>query len=188
MGKKKRNSVLIVILADILLAASCGMMITGEGTQRIPITSVPMGATVIVNGVEQGRTPLILDLAKKARGRVIRIEVPGYQPLEIRLAKKASGGPFFANLLLGLLPGCVPATAYSLAHDGKGFFPVWLLSAAAFGGVFTAVDLASGAVGEFVPKEVTVRLKKADGTPRVVTIFLDADEFRNIKWIRVQRN
>ena len=188
MGRKSAARYIVVILADILLAASCGMMITGEGMQRIPITSVPMGATVIVNGVEQGRTPLILDLAKKARGRVIRIEAPGYQPVEIRLAKKESVGPIFGNLLLGLLPGGVPAVAYSLAHDGKGFFPVWLLSAAAFGAIFTAVDSASGLIGEFVPKEVTVRLKKADGTPRVVTIFLDADEFRNIKWIRVQRD
>jgi len=63
-----------------------------------------------------------------------------------------------------------------------------MLSAAAFGAIFTALDGISGAINEFEAKEIIVRLKKADGPPRVDTILLDAEELKNVKWIRVHRD
>jgi len=33
-----------------------------------------------------------------------------------------------------------------------------------------------------------VTLTKADGPPRVETILVNAEDFQNIKWIRVHRN
>ncbi|GEM_PF-940498 len=180
--------VLAAVFAGVGLTAGCGMITTGESPQRIPVTSVPMGARVIVNDVGYGETPLVLELTKRAKGRVIRIESSGYVPVEIRLTKKTTEATFFPNLFLGMLPAVVPATVYSLTHDGRGFLAIWVLSAAAFGAIFTAVDSASGAVSEFVPKEITVRLKKADGTPRVDTILVDAKDLQNIRWIRIRRD
>jgi len=33
-----------------------------------------------------------------------------------------------------------------------------------------------------------VTLTRADGPPRVDTMNIDADDFRNVKWIRVRRD
>lgn len=186
--RARSGLVLAAAFAGAVLTAGCGMITKGESTQRIPVTSVPMGARVIVNGVGYGETPLVLELSKRAKGRVIRIESSGYVPVEIRLTKKASRATFFPNLAFGLLPGVVPASVYSLAHDGRGFIAVWILSAAAFGAIFTAVDNASGAVSEFAPKEITVTLKKAAGPPRVETMSIDAADFRKVRWIRVLKD
>jgi hypothetical protein len=38
------------------------------------------------------------------------------------------------------------------------------------------------------PAELIVTLKKADGSPRVETMLIDADDLQNIKWIRIHRD
>lgn len=156
------------------------------------MTSDPLGATVIVNGVRQGVTPLEIRLARKEKGQVIRIESPGYNPFEIRPRRKMSGGPIAGNVLIGLIPGIVPAVAYNFEHDedpnvGTMTILIWMLSAAACGAVLTAID-SGGSGYELNPRDLTVTLSKADGTLRVDTMFLNPDEFRNVKWIRVHRD
>jgi hypothetical protein len=187
LGSNSKRFRGFILLAPLLISVGCATM-TRSSRQRIPVTSAPAGATVFVNGQLQGVTPLELKLSKSGRGRVIRIEFPGYNPVEIRLAKKTSGALFLSNILLGLIPAVLPATYYSLSHDGKGFMMTWTLSAAALGALFTAVDSGSGAIYDIEPREIIVTLKKVSGTPRVDTMLIDADEFRNIKWIRVRRN
>lgn len=152
------------------------------------MTSYPAGATVSINGRPQGVTPIGLHLSRRTPPVVIRIESPGYKPFEIRLVKRTWGGAFIGNLLLGLLPGFVPAAAYSLSHDGKGYEGIWVLSAAGFGAVFTIFDNLSGAANTLEPKELTVTLMRSDGTARIDTLLLDADDIRRVKWIRVQRD
>jgi hypothetical protein len=180
-----------LILSSVLLAADCAT-ITRRSKQRIPVTSHPVGATVIVNGVQQGVTPLVLRLPRKEKGQVIRIESPGYNPVEIRPKRKMSGGPMAGNFALGLMPGAVLAMGYGMEHDEDENVDmmsmlIWMLSAAAFGGLFTAVD--SGGKGyELEPRELTVTLTKAEGSPRVETILIEADDFQAIKWIRVRRD
>ncbi len=99
-------------------------------------------------------TPLALGLAKSGNGRVIRIESPGYHPVEIRMAKKTSGGPVLGNLLFGLLPGLRARHRFirwPMTRDSSvpGSWPgrpsVRSLSAA---------DAASGAASEFAPQEI----------------------------------
>lgn len=175
----------VVALAGALLAASCAGMINGS-EQRVPVTSTPMGAAVFVNGVRHGVTPLGLYLGRREKGPVIRIESPGYDPVEIRVGKKVSGLPLLGNVAFGVAPGLLPAARHSLAHDGEGFFPIWLLWAAAFGATFTVFDAVTGSINEFEPKELAVTLKKAGGPPKVETILLDEKDFRNVKWIRIR--
>jgi hypothetical protein len=180
-----------LILSSVLLAADCAT-ITRRSKQRIPVTSHPVGATVIVNGVQQGVTPLVLRLPRKEKGQVIRIESPGYNPVEIRPKRKMSGGPMAGNFALGLMPGAVLAMGYGMEHDEDENVDmmsmlIWMLSAAAFGGLFTAVD--SGGKGyELEPRELTVTLTKAEGPPRVETILIEAGDIQTIKWIRVRRD
>lgn len=183
--------VLFLTLTSVLLALNCAT-ITRKSTQRIPVTSTPVGATVIVNGVQQGVTPLEIRLARKGKGAVIRIEFPGYNPVEIRPKRKMSGDTIVGNFLLGVIPGCFLSVAWALAHETShhyetGIAMTWTLSAAAFGGLFTLIDsISSGYI--LKPEELIVTLKKADGKPRVDTILIDPDDLRNIKWIRVRRD
>jgi hypothetical protein len=161
-------------------------------TQRIPVTSSPVGATVIVNGQQQGVTPLEIRLVRKKKGQVIRIESPGYNPFEIRLKRKMSGGPIAGNVLIGLIPGVVPAVLYKMYYDEDPnvmtkTFGIWMLTAVACGAVLTAID-SSGSGYELNPRDLTVTLSKADGLPRVDTMLIDANDFPNIKWIRVRKN
>jgi hypothetical protein len=178
---------LILALASVLLSPGCATL-TRSRQQRVFVTSAPLGAAVTVNGVEKGVTPLMMKLDRRLRHPVIRIESPGYNPVEIRPIRRPSGTHFFSNILVGLIPAIVPAGVYSLAHDGEGAMMVWILSAAAFGGLFTAVDSGTGTIYDFRPTEITVILKKADGPPRVDTILIDADDFQNVKWLRVHRD
>lgn len=186
MRRKNAGPVILAILLSISLNTDCAMMTRGN-TQRIPVTSFPAGATVSVNGRPQGTTPIGLHLTRKRTTQVVRIESPGYNPVEIRLMKKAWGGAFIGNILLGLLPGLVPAAAYSLAHDGRGVEGIWVLSAAGFGAIFTIFDSLSGAANTIEPRELTVVLTKSDGAAYVDTVLINAEDLRNIKWIRVRR-
>ena len=185
MRRKNAALLLILTLTSGLLSPGCATLTRGRA-RWIPVTSYPPGAKVIVDGRLQGETPLSLRPVSGRKGQVIRIECAGYDPVEIRLIKKTSGGYFFGNLLLGLIPATVPAAAQSLGHEGEGVLPVWILSAAAFGALFTLVDSGSGANSEFKPTEITVALKKTGGLSRVDTVLVDADDFRNVKWIRVR--
>jgi hypothetical protein len=189
----KRNTALLLFLTLTSVAFTPGCAtITRRRTQRVPVTSSPMGATVSVNGQQQGVTPLEIRMIRKAKGQVIRIESPGYNPVEIRLRRRMSVGPILANLLLGAIPGSAPAIAWDIQnddvpHNTETSLLIWTLGALAFGGIFTLID--NGSKGfEQAPKELAVTLTKADGTLRVDTILLDADDFRNIKWIRIRRD
>ncbi len=188
MKDKSTNRFLFILtLMGVLLSPGCATL-TRSRQQRVFVTSAPLGAEITVNGVEKGLTPLMMKLDRGLRRPVIRIESLGYNPVEIRPIRRPSGTHFFANLLVGLIPACVPAGAYSVAHDGEGAMMVWILSAAAFGGLFTAIDSGTGAIYDFRPTEITVILKKASGPPRVDTMLIDADDFQNVKWLRVHRD
>ena len=189
MKQKATNVLLMLTLASVLLTTSCATL-TRSRAQRIPVTSSPVGATVIVNGAYQGVTPLELRLARKQKGQVIRIESPGYIPVEIRPERKLSKGILFGNFLLGLIAGFGPAWGLSDRldlNDPEGII-VWVLCAAACGGGATAKDIGNGKAYALSPRDLTVTLKKAEGTPLVDTILIDADGLRSVKWIRVHRD
>jgi hypothetical protein len=183
---------LILTLTSMLLSPGRATL-TRSGWQRIPITSAPAGAAVIVNGIQKGVTPLTITLARRQKGQIIRIESPGYNPVEIRPRRKLSGETLAGSLLLGLAPGLVPAIfAMAAFHDnlhspGAIIIPIYFKSAAVLGGLFMLADLG-GEGYHLAPTHLSVTLTKADGTPRVDTMLIDADEFRNIKWIRVHRD
>src|SRR5512140_2454487 len=107
MRRKNTARLLILPLVSVLLVPGCATL-TRKTTQRIPVTSVPAGATVSVNGVEQGVTPLMIWPDRKWKGQVIRIEAPGYNPVEIKLKRNLSEGPVLGNFFVGAMSGVVP--------------------------------------------------------------------------------
>ena len=81
---------------------SCASIMHGT-SQDLAISSNPTGATVIVDGVPAGKTPVV---AKMGRGDAhkIRIELPGYEPYETAVTKSVSGW-VWGNILFGGLIG-----------------------------------------------------------------------------------
>jgi hypothetical protein len=77
--KNTGTSLLFVplILMSVVLAPNCATIIQ-RSSQRIPVTSSPVGAAVTVDGQKQGVTPLDIYLSRQEKGQVIRIESPGY--------------------------------------------------------------------------------------------------------------
>ena len=188
MWKKNTARLLILTLTSLLLSPGCATL-TRKKTQRVPVTSAPVGATVIVNGIEQGVTPLEVSLTRKQKGQVIRIESPGYNPYEIQLKRRPSYITDLADIALGGTLGIVIINAYIAGDpETKDFVIVGPLVILAVGLLPIIVDRISKKSFEFRPKNLTVMMRKAGGTPRVDTIVIEAEDFKNIKWIRVHRD
>jgi hypothetical protein len=148
-----------------------------------------MGATVTVDGVRQGVTPCELKLPRKQKVRVIRIESPGYDPMEIRMRRGVSTLHAFSNVLLGSLVGYITAVAIYLNNDETADGGALLLTCIPAGiGALFLFDFATGAAYSYKPTDLIVTLSKSDGPPRVDTMFVDADELRNVRWIRVRKD
>jgi hypothetical protein len=175
----------VMLVASVLLSPGCATLTRGD-KQNIPVTSSPAGAAVFVNGVRKGLTPTIILLKRGDKEQTVRIECAGYNPVEIRVLREYSSSHMLADGILGLVVGTVVAGAWYLENDETAP-DLWLCIGTAMG-TFILVDWATRAGYTLEPKDISVTLTKAGGTPRVDTILIEADDFRNIKWIRVHRD
>jgi len=184
MWRKNTALLLILPLASVLLSPGCATLMW-KRTQRIPVTSSPVGATVSVNGIQEGTTPLEIRLVRREKGQVICIEAPGYNPFEIRTQRNISFKTIYGNIVL------VAGMAAFESGIDMGFGEkkrVSILDIAGTAALFIFIDAISKKGHEFEPTALTVTLTKADGPPRIETRYVDADDFPNIKWIRVRRD
>jgi|SRR5688500_18293711 len=93
---------LLAVCATAL--GGCATTVTGEGPdQPFFIDSTPQGATVIVDGVEQGLTPTRLTLDRRVHHDV-RIELTGYEGVRRRLESGTSDWFWKNFFLLGAFP------------------------------------------------------------------------------------
>lgn len=188
-GKTQIFIVLMIICTFIL--QNCATIFHGTST-KIPVTSNPLGAKIIVNGEEMGQTPFNLHLKRK-KNYIIRIEKQEYNPLEIRITRKVSPflsilGNSFVGLLAAvpaagaILPGLILGGEEAAEELGKAavlsFFVGW-------GGAIL-IDFLTGANHGLSPKELNVTLSKVDGKPRIHFVMIDEKQVQNIKWIRVK--
>lgn len=94
----------LLLLGIIVLSSSCATIMQGT-TQELSISSNPSSALVTDNGLQLGKTPLVADLKRKGN-HSIKIELEGYQPYEVVLARKTSGW-VFGNIIFGGIPGLI---------------------------------------------------------------------------------
>lgn len=178
---------LFLTLSSILLSPNCATL-TRKWTQEIPVTSFAAGATVSVNGIQRGATPVEIKLARRKRGQVIRIESPGYNPVEIQVKRVGTAPNLLADALLGAVLGGMIAFSEATFTSYDDF---WIHLA-----IYAPVSAAAWLLLDLIPskghasnlRDLIVTLTKADGTPRVDTIIVDAENFQNVKWIRVHRD
>ncbi|MFA9453646.1 MAG: PEGA domain-containing protein [Candidatus Aminicenantaceae bacterium] len=184
----KARSILALVMASAFLFQGCATISSNWG-QKIPVTSSPMGAKIFVDGKEKGETPMELVLKRK-QNHLIRIELEGYDPYEISIGqKKSPWKSIIGNLIVGGLPFAMVAERVwgeAVSEDkplaGKYFWYGFIVGFAAF----MIVDLATGSMNYLSPKKVVVDLTKVGEEPRTRTLYLDADQLKNITWISIR--
>ena len=91
-------------LALVILISSCASIMS-TSKQTVGFSSNPQKASVFVDNMKIGDTPISSSLLRK-REHTVRIELEGYLPYETTLTKKLNGW-FFGNILIGGLIGVV---------------------------------------------------------------------------------
>jgi uncharacterized protein YceK len=86
----------------LLLMTGCATIIHGT-RQDVGISSTPAGAFVTIDNLQSGTTPVFSKLRRK-ENHVVRISLPGYQPMDLTLTSSVSGW-VWGNLAIGGLVG-----------------------------------------------------------------------------------
>lgn len=142
---------LVSLLSVLALAsaASTGCATIAHGTrQTVTITSEPSSAKVFVNGTLAGTTPLRLDLKRRDKKTVLRMEIEGFLTKEVLLERTVSGWT------AGNLVFANPYASQGLDSPSDYRHQ---LAATAFG---FGLDFATGAAFKF-PPSVKVTLQPA---------------------------
>jgi len=202
--RAKRNTIKLLasIVATVFLLQNCMTIIKGT-SQKVPVTSNPMGARITVDAKEVGTTPIRIKL-KRNKSHSIRAEMPGYNPLEIKILHKVSGSSLALSVLgnglfLGSLAGALlgggrifGAMIFAMFNQEEAQKEIDKANRAVNLGFLLGtatgllVDFTSGANSKLSPAELDVTLTKTDGSPQPDKVFMDSDEFQNIKWIRIK--
>jgi hypothetical protein len=89
-------------IALIFLLSGCATIMHGT-TQSIGISSTPTGASVSVDNIAHGQTPVVAPLSRKDN-HIVKVELAGYQPFEATVTRSVSGW-VAGNLVFGGLIG-----------------------------------------------------------------------------------
>jgi hypothetical protein len=102
MLSKGRSMSAVIGMLAVTTLAGCATILQGS-RQQLSVASRPTGARVLVDGKEVGTTPVVAHLKRKDK-HVVRVELQGYQPFEMPLARSTSGW-VWGNLVFGGIPG-----------------------------------------------------------------------------------
>jgi uncharacterized protein YceK len=111
-----RPAVLLGMIA--LLTTGCATIIHGT-RQDVGISSTPTGASVTIDNLQSGTTPVFSKLRRK-ENHVIRIALPGYQPMDLTLTSSVSGwvwGNVAIGGLIGLAVDAISGGMYKLSPE-----------------------------------------------------------------------
>ena len=108
----------LLALAIALTAIGCGTIIHGT-TQQVGVSSSPSGADVVVDRIDQGSTPVTVDLSRKDK-HTVKLSLDGYQPHEMIINRKVSGwvvGNIIFGGLIGLAVDAATGGMYKLSPE-----------------------------------------------------------------------
>lgn len=98
----KTNRRLTALLFIGLSIQGCATVMQG-GTQQITVGSVPPGATVVVDGFQRLKTPVVVELSRKEPHR-LEISMDGYHTETVEIRNVSSSMPM-GNVIAGGLIG-----------------------------------------------------------------------------------
>jgi hypothetical protein len=102
----------------LLLITGCATIIHGT-RQDVGISSTPTGASVSIDNLQSGTTPVFSKLRRK-ENHVVRISLAGYQPLDLTLTSSVSGwvwGNIAIGGLIGLAVDAISGGMYKLSPE-----------------------------------------------------------------------
>jgi hypothetical protein len=198
VAKSSAKIAVLFLLGALALFSAPGCQTLSRGrTQHIPATSRPAGVKVLVDGTAVGETPINLELTRRDI-HVVRFELAGYRPVEIRITKKRP--PLGETILMSAFWAPVGSVALG--------FPMFLVWSAVdkpegeWGGMGQAfISAAAGFVVGWVagtvidshrpsnfdlsPQTLFVQMEKAIGKAAPFIIEADSACLRRVRWIRV---
>ena len=133
--------------AATLAAAGCATMANGT-VQRIPVTSDPPGARVLLDGRSAGFTPTQVMVSRRNREPVVEIEMSGFRPAVHRLERRENWEPVLWDVALGVAVISV-AGRLMLQHDEASLGFGQTIGVFALGAVPGIVDYSNGAAFRF---------------------------------------
>lgn len=107
----------LAVLATASICA-CGTIMHGS-RQDLGISSSPTAASVTIDNLEQGTTPIVAKLSRKDN-HIIKIQMAGYQPFEATVTRKVSGwvwGNIVFGGLIGLAVDAISGGLYVLSPE-----------------------------------------------------------------------
>lgn len=93
---------LLIIIIVCATVSGCATITRGTN-QDIPVSSNPVGADIIVDGMPYGRTPATIQLSRKHPHQVTLL-LDGYEPYSVSV-RTDMGKAMAGNCLIGGLPG-----------------------------------------------------------------------------------
>jgi uncharacterized protein YceK len=107
-----------LILGTLLLVTGCASIVSGT-TQPISFNSTPIGARVLINGADMGKTPLTLELKRK-QSYAVAINLDGYKPETMNIERGLNGwvwGNIIFGGLIGVVVDAASGSMYKLTPD-----------------------------------------------------------------------
>jgi len=102
----------------LLLMTGCATIIHGT-RQDVGISSTPTGASVTIDNLQSGTTPVFSKLRRK-ENHVVSISLAGYQPMDLTLTSSVSGwvwGNIAIGGLVGLAVDAISGGMYKLSPE-----------------------------------------------------------------------
>lgn len=99
-----KKSVIAFSMLSVFLLSSCATIISGS-RQTVKISSEPSSATVYINEVEIGKTPIERSLKRNQEYNLV-IKLDGYQQYETLISKEFNAW-YLGNILFGGIIGLI---------------------------------------------------------------------------------
>ena len=180
--QRKARILMALLVMSVFIFQSCMTIMRGT-YKKIPVTSIPSGAKIIVDGKEMGYAPLNLKLKRKS-SHIIRIERQGYHTQEIQVARKCSLlMTLLGNYFLGATVGALVTNLFISETEGDTPF---LIGGLLGFGVHIITDFSTGATYDLLPKALVITLLQKEEKAKSNIILIDAEQFQKIKWIRIK--
>ena len=104
----------LIAAAALLITAGCASIVDGS-TQTVTVQSLPVGAKVLVDGIEVGVTPLTTSIQRKD-GTTLDVKLDGYKDVSMSMVTKLNT-TFWGNIIIGGLPGSTTDSVTGAARE-----------------------------------------------------------------------
>ena len=88
----------MVVCVVLLQLGGCAT-IRNEKFKEVEFTSDPSGASVVVEDEVMGVTPIVVEVARKGRDKVVEIMLDGYKTIRLNLDRTVEGKTIFGGLI-----------------------------------------------------------------------------------------